>query len=132
MGNALPTITQTVTQEQLVEYSAASNDHNPLHLDPEFAMSTQFGGIIAHGMLTLSFVSQMLLTAFGRDWLESGALRVRFRGAAYVGDQVETWGEIAKREELQSHSRVTCTVGLRRCNDGQELISGGATVNLPH
>ena len=132
MGDSLPTIAKTVTQAQLVEYSAASNDQNPLHLDPEFAASTQFGGIIAHGMLTLAFVSQMLLTAFGRDWLESGILRVRFRGAAYVGDQVETWGEVASREDFPSHSQVTCTVGLRRCNDGHELISGGATVKIPH
>ena len=132
MGSTLPTIVKTVTQTQLGEYAAASKDHNPLHLDPEFAASTQFGGVIAHGMLTLAFVSQMMLEAFGRGWLESGALKVRFRGAAYVGDKVETWGEITKREVSSSHTLITCAVGLRRCNDGQELISGAATVRALH
>ena len=36
----------------------------PFHLDEEFARTTQFGGRIAHGMLTLAFVSEMLETAF--------------------------------------------------------------------
>jgi 3-hydroxybutyryl-CoA dehydratase len=128
MATTLPSITKTVTQAQLNEYAAASGDRNPLHLDPEFAASTQFGGIIAHGMLTLGFVSQMMLTAFGRDWLESGTLKVRFKGAAYVGDEVETWGNVTKRDSLPSHSLITCAVGLRRCGDGDELISGTATV----
>jgi 3-hydroxybutyryl-CoA dehydratase len=128
METALPTIVKKVIQAQLNEYAVVSGDRNPLHLDSEFASSTQFGGIIAHGMLTLAFVSQMMLTAFGKDWLETGGLKVRFKGAAYVGDELETWGEVTKRDALPSQTLITCAVGLRRRSDGGELISGTATV----
>ena len=124
----LPTVFRTINQDQLNAYAEASGDHNPIHLDPAFAASTQFGGIIAHGMLTLAFVSEMMTAAFGRDWLASGSLKVRFKGAAYLGEELETWGTVIKREPTGSHVLVTCSVGLKKHKDGQELISGIATV----
>jgi acyl dehydratase len=118
----LPVISRDVTQERLNAYAKASGDDNPLHLDEEFAAKTQFGGIIAHGMLTLAFISEMMAAAHGRDWLESGTLRVRFKGAAYLGDQLETRGNLAKE---QGSSR-TYSVGVWNSASGQELVSGTA------
>jgi 3-hydroxybutyryl-CoA dehydratase len=129
--NTLPSVVKTITQGQLQEYAQVSGDFNPLHLDEEFAASTQFGGIIAHGMLTLAFISEMMLSAFGRAWLESGALKVRFKGAAYVGDQVETWGRVTKEEQHPLYRLLTCSVGVCRRGSGEEIISGTATVKLP-
>lgn len=129
-GEQLPVVTKTITQEQLNDYARASGDHNPLHLDAEFAATTQFGGIIAHGMLTLAFISEMMVAAFGRAWLESGTLRVKFKGAAYVGDQLETWGQVAKEELLSEYRLAACSVGVRNSRSGAELISGLATVKL--
>lgn len=126
----LPSVVKTIAQEQLNQYADASGDHNPLHLDAQFAQSTQFGGIIAHGMLTLAFVSEMMLAAYGRSWLESGSLRVRFKGAAYVGDCVETWGQVTKQEQQGLRQRVTCSVGVRNRDNQQEIISGTATVDV--
>ena len=103
-------------------YAKASGDDNPLHLDPEFAAKTQFGGIIAHGMLPLAFVSEMMTAAHGRDWLESGGLRVRFKGAARVGDRVEAWGNLAKEYD----QTLGYSVGVRNSTSGQELIAGTA------
>ncbi|HLF03637.1 MAG TPA: MaoC/PaaZ C-terminal domain-containing protein, partial [Dehalococcoidia bacterium] len=68
----LPVVCRTITQAQLDAYSRVSGDHNPLHWDTRFAAGTQFGGVIAHGMLTLALISEMLAGAFGRAWLESG------------------------------------------------------------
>jgi 3-hydroxybutyryl-CoA dehydratase len=136
-GDALPVLVKTITQGQLQNYAQASADFNPLHLDATFAATTQFGGVIAHGMLTLAFISEMMAAAFGRAWLESGALQVRFNGAAYLGDQVETWGRVTKVEEtmgesplLAPHRLVVCSVGVRNCQSGQELVSGTASVRL--
>jgi 3-hydroxybutyryl-CoA dehydratase len=128
--NSLPSIVKTITQRQLQEYAQASGDFNPLHLDAEFATATQFGGIIAHGMLTLAFISEMMLSAFGTAWLESGALKVRFKGAAYVGDQVETWGRITREEQQPHYRRLVCSVGVCRRESGEEIISGTATLKL--
>ena len=88
---------RTITQRQLADYAAVSGDDNPLHLDAEFAAGTQFGGIIAHGMLTLAFVSEMLAASLGEPWLTGGSLRARFKGAAYRGRRsCETWGRASQ------------------------------------
>ena len=97
-GTPLPELTLEITQERLNAYCAASGDHNPLHWDAEFAATTQFGGVIAHGMLTLALVSRMMAAAYGRAWLESGGLRTRFKGAAYLGDRVVSRGRVTKEE----------------------------------
>jgi len=129
-AKSLPSLVKTITQEQLKQYAHASGDHNPLHLDAEFARTTQFGGIIAHGMLTLAFISEMMLAAFGRCWLESGSLRVRFKGAAYVGDSVETWGRVTREVQQGPQQQIVCAVGVRNHENQQEIISGTAALNI--
>jgi acyl dehydratase len=75
-------LTKEVTQPQIDAYAAASGDHNPIHVDEAFARATPLGGTIAHGMLVLAFISEMMTAAFGRAWLDSGRLDVRFRAPA--------------------------------------------------
>ena len=120
----LPAVSRAITQGQLAAYAAASGDGNPLHLDAEFAAETRFGGIIAHGMLTLAFISEMMTASLGERWLTCGSLRVRFKGAARPGDRVATWGRAAK----SSDEVLSFAVGLRNQSTGEDLITGTATV----
>ena len=129
-GSLLPELTLEITQERLNAYCAASGDHNPLHWDAEFAAATQFGGVIAHGMLTLALVSRMMAAAYGRAWLESGSLRTRFKGAAYLGDRVVSRGRVTKEEDKDGHRVVTCAVAVVNGETGEELVTGTATVML--
>ena len=117
-------MSREIGQQQLVDYAAVSGDDNPLHLDEDFAAGTQFGGIIAHGMLTLALVSEMMADSLGEAWLTGGGMRARFKGAAYRGDQVETWGRAGKSES----GTQTFSVGLRSNTSGVDLITGTATV----
>ena len=126
--NALPTVTMTITQPQLNAYAEASGDNNPLHLDADFAAATQFQGIIAHGMLTLAAIGKMMEERFGRAWLESGALNVRFKGAAYIGDTIESYGRITRESEDDCGRLVSCAVGVKALRDNQELITGTASI----
>jgi 3-hydroxybutyryl-CoA dehydratase len=125
VGYALPTITKRITQEQLQAYADASGDHNPLHLDPAFAAATQFGGTIAHGMLVLAFASEMLTAAFGRAWLNSGRLKIRFRAPTRPGDTVEATGHVTKIDG----ARVVCEIECRS-GTGEVLVSGEAEVTV--
>ena len=127
---ALPIIQRTITSDQIARYAEASGDRNPLHLDPCFASQSQFGGIVAHGMLTLAFVSEMLTSSFGRHWLETGRLKVRLKAPAYPGDEVHTWGEVVKEDEHEGTRKVVCAVGLKDVRD-REPIAGDAVVHLP-
>ncbi len=119
----LPSLTKTVTQETIGRYAVASGDLNPLHIDPAFAAATQFGGPIAHGMLILAFVSEMMTASFGEAWLTSGRLKVRFKGPARPGDTVSTSGRVVRQED----GRTVCEVECRN-QAGEVLISGDAEV----
>ena len=119
---------RTITQSQLHAYAKASGDFNPLHLDPEFAATTGFGGIIAHGMLTLALISENMAAEFGMDWLTTGGLRVRFKGAAYLGDRIATRRQIIEKVPQERGHGVKCSVQVVDQGDGRELISGDASV----
>ena len=125
-GARLPVLTKHLTQDQIARYAEASGDHNPLHLDPAFAATTQFGGTIAHGMLVLAFVSEMLTAAFGRAWLDSGRLKIRFRAPARPGDTLTATGRVTKVEG----GRTICDIECRN-SSGEVLIDGTAEVTLP-
>ncbi|PKB64360.1 MAG: hypothetical protein BZY80_02895 [SAR202 cluster bacterium Io17-Chloro-G2] len=125
---AFPVVERTITQDQLLAYSEASGDHNPLHLDPAFAATTQFGEIIAHGMLTLALVSEAMGRAYGKAWLESGALKIRFKGAAYLGDRLYTLCRPSIQQSLDQGIRQVCDVAVLEEKSGKELVTGSASV----
>lgn len=125
VGDELPAITKQLTQDQIKRYADASGDHNPLHLDPKFAATTQFGGTIAHGMLMLAFVSEMLTAAFGRDWLESGRLKIRFRAPARPGDALTSSGRVTKVDG----TRLICDIECRN-GTGEAVLDGNAEVKV--
>jgi 3-hydroxybutyryl-CoA dehydratase len=133
-GAELPAITKQLTQEKIDRYAQASGDHNPLHTDPAFAANTQFGGTIAHGMLVLAYISELMTATFGSDWLKHGRLKVRFRGAARPGDTVTASGRIASigaaEKERDGLRLVVCEVHCRN-QDGEVLISGEASLLVP-
>ena len=130
VGDILPTISKCVQREQLVKYSEVSGDKNPIHLSDDFAKTTQFGGIIAHGMLTLAFVSELMTNAFGPDWLRSGCLKVRFKGAAYLGDRLLVSGEISQVESLGEITNLTCSVSVEVCRNEQSVHILNGTAKL--
>ncbi len=125
-GEGLGVRVHRITQAQLAAYAGASGDHNPLHLDPAFAATSQFGGTIAHGMLVLAFLSEMLTAAFGRAWLDSGRLKIRFRAPARPGDTVTATGTVKKVDG----PRTVCDIECRSAS-GEVLVDGTAEVTLP-
>jgi len=123
-GTVLGPLRKTITQQKITRYAGASGDHNPLHLDQDFAAATQFGGTIAHGMLLLAYLSEMLTAAFGSRWLETGRLKVRFRGPARPGDTIIVKGLV---KAINDPTTVTASVECRN-QVGDILINGEAEV----
>jgi 3-hydroxybutyryl-CoA dehydratase len=120
----IPTLTKTLTQAQISAYAEASGDFNPIHIDEVFAKSTPLGGTIAHGMLVLAFLSEMMTAAFGDAWLRSGKLDVRFRAPARPGDIITARSTSSKREESGVRYQVECVNQA-----GEVVISGTAQVS---
>lgn len=83
-----------VTQEAVDQFAKATNDHNRLHVDPDWAKANSpFGGTIAHGFFTLSLLSHFSfaedMQPDGVDYgINYGFERVRFMAPVPVGDRV--------------------------------------------
>ena len=131
IGRKLPVIEKIITSRQIKMYAAASGDHNPVHLDEAFASKSSFGRIVAHGMLTLAFLSEMMTQAFGVNWLNTGNLKVKFRKPAYPGDRVSTSGEVVGDIKCGCGRRIHCQLALLDGESGQEIISGTAELTVP-
>ncbi len=129
-GQSLAEVRKSVTQDQINRYARVSGDGNLIHLDPAFAAGGPFGRIVAHGMLVLAFLSEMLTQAFGRSWLENGRLKVRFRAPVYPGEDVIAFGRITGVTIEGRSRRIQCQVGCRKA-DMQEVITGEASVVVP-
>lgn len=123
VGQNLAFLTRQITQDTINLYAEASGDHNPLHVDPEFAAATQFQGPIAHGMLVLAYVSECLTAEFGEAWLKNGRLKARFRGAARPGDTITVSGRVT----YVSGEGTKCDIFARNQRD-EMLVSAAAEV----
>ena len=128
-GDPIPTIEKVVTQDQIEKYARASGDFNPIHIDHEFAASTQFGGTIAHGMMVAATISEMMAAAFGRNWPESGSMKIRFRSPVKPGQRITTQGSVRRIDAAHGISRISCTVSVVK-DDGETAIAGQAEVRL--
>ena len=125
-GDSLPeTLTRRIVQERINEYADASGDHNPIHIDPEFARKTALGGTVAHGMLVLAYVSELMTTIFKERWTHGGKLTARFKGAAYPGDTITVKGTVTKAET----GLLTSDVQVRNQKD-EPVILCEATVEV--
>ena len=95
-GDVFTLPAKNVTQEMINRYADAAEDHNPLQIDPEFAKTTRFGGTIAHGMLSVAFIQELMIHTFGRDWLTSGVIETSFMAPVYPGDTITTEAKVMK------------------------------------
>ena len=116
-----------VTEQDVIDFARISGDHNPLHMDEEYAKTTIFGERIAHGALTASYVSAKL----GNDLPGPGAiftdLNLRFKRPVKIGDTVVARAEVS--EMIPRGNRVTLSV---KCMvDGKTVIQGEAKVMVP-
>jgi 3-hydroxybutyryl-CoA dehydratase len=128
-GKALGPVVRHITQDKINLYAEASGDFNPIHVDESFAAKTPFGGTIAHGMLSLAYVSEMMTTAFGQSWLSGGKLRAKFKGSARPGDALTIAGSVFCIEQKSDVSYANCNFECRN-QKGETIVTGEAIVKL--
>lgn len=121
---------RTVMQEDITAFADISGDHNAVHLDHEFAATTPFKGIIAHGMLSASFISAILGTRLpGAGTIYLGQ-SLNFLAPVRPGDVVTTKVTVtSKREKGRTRGEVVCAT---TASVGEvTVLSGEATVMVP-
>lgn len=104
VGYEFPEIAVDITKEMIRGYAEASYDFNPLHLDEQWMTQVEFGGtrydgIIAHGLMTYSFVGRMITDVVypAGGWHER--CEMRFKAPIRPGDTITVAGRV-------THTRV--------------------------
>ena len=127
-----PPLQRTVYQERIAAYADVSGDHNPLHLDPAFAAGSQFGGIVAHGMVLYGFLCDAMKRVHPQQWEASGSIRARFRAPARPGDVVTITGTRSPAAPpTDAGEGMTVRYALEcRNRDGEILATANAEVTI--
>ena len=116
-----------VTDRDIEMFAEVSTDHNPVHLNEDYANETIFGGRIAHGMLTAGLISAVIgeqLPGHGTVYLGQ---TLKFLRPVRPGDQVTTQVEVINIDLGRGQVRLNtyCLV------DGKKVLEGEATVLAP-
>ena len=122
------TYTRLITNQEVEAFAAISGDHNPLHLDPDYAATTSFGECIAHGMLTGALISAaiaMQLPGPGSVYLNQS---LQFRAPVLLGDTLTVTLQVTEKHGKRPWVTLSCTVDNQ---DGKAVAKGEAQVAAP-
>ena len=122
------TIERTLAQQDIQLFAVLSGDLNPTHVDPDFAASTRYSGVIAHGMWGGALISAVLGT------------RLPGPGTVYLGQTLRFLAPVKLGDRLTVRVEVTALDPGKRCvtlacsctnQDGKRVIEGDAQVIAP-
>lgn len=114
-----------ITESEGRAFADASGDHNPLHLDEEYAQKTRFGRRIAHGMLLGSYISALIgmeLPGEGTIYMKQ---ELNFLRPVYYGDIIRV--EISVTELIQEKKRAVLSTNCYN-QKNEQVIAGTALV----
>ncbi|MEZ5346676.1 MAG: MaoC family dehydratase [Pyrinomonadaceae bacterium] len=121
------TVNKEVTDELIRQFAEISGDHNPLHLDEEFAKNTRFGKRIAHGMLTSSFISAVLGYKLSVRKVVYLGQTLKFKHPTFIGDVVTAKAVV---KHIRGDKPVVKIETTCENQDGVLLVEGEATIML--
>jgi acyl dehydratase len=123
-----PLVLPPITRLTLALYCGASGDHNPIHVDTDFAKSAGMPDVFAHGMLSAAWLGRLLT-----NWVPQSAIRsfdVRFAAITHVGERITCTGEVA--ETFERDGERLARLKLTTVNqDGIVKLTGEALVAWP-
>jgi acyl dehydratase len=129
IGDQLPPLhLPPVDRTTLALFAGASGDHNPIHIDIDFARRAGMPDVFAHGMLVMAWVGRLLTR-----WAPQARLRrfdVRFQGITHLGDAMCCGGRVVEKLQVDAQRCVRIEVHSRN-QYGQIKIAGEALVALP-
>jgi acyl dehydratase len=129
VGDTLPPLQlPPITGLTLALYCGASGDHNPIHVDSDFAHAAGMPDVFAHGMLSAAWLGRLLT-----NWVPQSAIRslnVRFAAITHLGERITCTGQVAEKFEQEGKRFVR--LNLTTANqDGMTKLAGDALVGWP-
>ncbi len=128
VGDELPPLLLApVNRTTLALFAGASGDHNPIHIDSDFARAAGMADVFAQGMLGMAWLGRLLTNwAPQRD---VRALNVRFQAITNLGDTIRCTGRVI--EKLEQDGATLARVAVQSANESGEVkIAGEALVVL--
>lgn len=132
VGDLLPAFTTPpISRFTLALYCGASGDHNPMHVDSDYAKAGGSPDVFAHGMLSMAYLGRLLT-----NWLPQRQLRdygVRFVAITQVGEAITCSGTVTELFEVQVGDQIErrARLSLQTTNQhGQVKLTGDAVIAL--
>ena len=128
IGDALPSFTTPpISRLTLALYCGASGDHNPMHVDIDYARAGGAPDVFAHGMLSMAYLGRLL-----SNWVPQRQIRdfgVRFVAITQVGDAITCSGSVT--EVFVAGGERRARLRLQATNQhGRVTLAGDAVVAI--
>ena len=127
VGDALPALELSpIRRTTLALFAGASGDHNPIHIDTDFARKAGMPDVFAHGMLGMAWLGRLLT-----NWAPQSRLRrfdVRFQGITHLANAISCTGRVMEKRDADRSVRVEVQSSNQH---GQTKIAGDAWISLP-
>lgn len=117
-------LSNTVSEADIVAFADISGDRNPVHLDADYAAKTMFKERIAHGMLSAAYISAV----FGMKLPGPGAIymsqTLKFKAPVKIGDTVVTSVKVVELvpEKRRARFECVCTVNDKPVVEGEAML----------
>ncbi|MNM80146.1 putative enoyl-CoA hydratase 1 [compost metagenome] len=127
VGDELPPLTLApINRTTLALFAGASGDHNPIHIDIDYAKNAGMPDVFAHGMLSMAYLGRLLT-----QWVDQRQLReygVRFAAITQLGDVITCSGKVIEKDETNGTLRLELST---RNQAGELKLAGDAVVGRP-
>jgi acyl dehydratase len=128
VGTAIPSLElPPINRTTLALYAGASGDHNPVHIDIDFAKSAGMPDVFAHGMLSMAYLGRMLT-----NWQPQSQLRKfanRFATITQLQDMITCSGKVVELIERDGETLARCEIQAGKEN-GEQTLVGEALVAI--
>ncbi len=129
VGDLLPSLVlPPVTRTMLALYAGASGDHNPIHVDIDFARAAGMPDVFAHGMLSMAWLGRLITNWAPQERLSE--FEVRFTAMTQVGERITCTGRVTRKFERDGERLVQVEVATANEAGGIKL-AGSALFALP-
>lgn len=120
-------LARTITEADVVNFSQVSWDHNPVHMNEEYATKTLFKGRIVHGMLGVSLLSAVMGTTLPGPGAIYISQEVKFLAPIRIGDTVKA--EVEVLQHIEKGNKLVLSTNCYT-QSGALVIQGQAIVKL--